>query len=139
MSRKPRKRSYEQLNKTFGEYYRDDNYCVPLALSALSGLSAGKVASLCKSVGRSFGRGMKSTGVISAFEAAGMVLTPKSSALRFCTTLSELSPEKSYLLIIRSGNNAHAVAVRKGEIVDFTKPTSKAAVLEMYEVCGGVA
>ena len=69
--RKPKARSYNQLNRVFKDVHGDHNYCTRLAFSVITGKSAGKAIAIAKRYvdGFELGKGLHMSQIRDYFEA----------------------------------------------------------------------
>lgn len=135
--RKPKKRTYEQLRKVFEGYHADNGYCAPLAFAVHTGWSAGKALAVFDRLGRERQKGSAMEHVIQAYQTAGYKLTdsPLHTGRQYKTVMPELRDSKrDWLLIIGNSKVSHAVAIRSGDVVDWTKDDCRKKVLLAYEV-----
>lgn len=138
--RKPKQRSFEQLNRTFSGFYNDDNYCGPLAIAALTGASAGKADALCKRGGREAGKGTSLPTLEGAARSLGYTAAYGFSEYEgrtFSSVYGELSqdfPDGLYMVITGNKRSQHATAIRKGQIVDYLEASSRRKVLCVIEL-----
>lgn len=115
------------------------NFCVPLAISAITGISAGKSISVCSDV-RTTDEGVELDAIPWLLDPVGCEYELRVSykeGRQFRSVLKELDDSKVYLLCIGNKRTGHAVTVRRGKIVDFTEPTSRQKVLACWEITEG--
>ena len=114
--RKPKARSYKKLVKAF-EFNGDNNYCTRLAFCVHTGLSAGKSIAYCKRM-------------VPTWEGKGRGLNIEEMALFFGSEPDHRWDGKQFRTVARE--LGHAVAIRNGDIVDFTEQDDRTPVIGVF-------
>lgn len=127
--RKPKYRGYEKLAKVFQNQYNDTNYCFPLAVAVVSGVSAGKARAAFERAGREHGKGTPIPVGMKAMQALGLrwdsVSDFKGRQLR------SVAPKLEGKWIIITCT--HAVAIVDGKVDDWIDADSRRKVLYAYK------
>ena len=143
--RKPKKRSYNQLNRVFKEVHGDHNYCTRLAFSVITGKSAGKAIAIAKRYvdGFKLGKGLDMSQLRDYFEAeygdefqihGGGFNSSDYEGRQFTTVARELQEAGGrWVITVMNAKGGHAIAIRDGEIVDFTAADSKRKVYAVIQ------
>ena len=143
--RKPKKRSYSQLDRVFKEVHGDHNYCTRLAFSVITGKSAGKAIAIAKRYvdGFKLGEGLHMSQIRDYFEAefgddfkihGGGFNNSAYEGRQFATVARELQAAGGrWVITVANSKNGHAIAIRDGEIVDFTAADSKRKVYAVLQ------
>jgi hypothetical protein len=147
--RSPRKRSYEQLARVFKDVHGDHNYCTRLAFSVITGKSAGKAIAIAKRhvQGYEERNGLSISQMRDYFETefgdefaiygAGYGSDEDASKYegrQFATVARELQAAGGrWVITIANSKSAHAIAIRDGEIVDYTNADSKRKVYAVFQ------
>ena len=138
--RKPKARSFNQLNRVFKDVHGDHNYCTRLAFSVITGKSAGKAIAIAKRYvdGFELGKGLHMGQISDYFEAefgrdfiihGGGYSDSPYEGRQFATVARELQAAGGrWVITVMNSRDGHAIAIRNGEIVDFTDPDSKRKV-----------
>ena len=138
--RKPKARSFNQLNRVFKDVHGDYNYCTRLAFSVITGKSAGKAIAIAKRYvdGFELGKGLHMGQISDYFEAefgrdfiihGGGYSDSPYEGRQFATVARELQAAGGrWVITVMNSRDGHAIAIRNGEIVDFTDPDSKRKV-----------
>ena len=143
--RKPKKRSYNQLDRVFKEVHGDYNYCTRLAFSVITGKSAGKAIAIAKRYvdGFKLGEGLHMSQIRDYFEAefgdgfkihGGGFNSSPYEGRQFSTVARELQAAGGrWVITVMNSKSGHAIAIRDGEIVDFTAADSKRKVYAVIQ------
>ena len=147
--RSPRKRSYEQLARVFKDVHNDANYCTRLAFSVITGKSAGKAIAIAKRYvdGYKERYGLSLSQMRDYFETefgddfriygGGFGTAEEASKYegrQFATVARELQAAGGrWVITIANSKSAHAIAIRDGEIVDYTNADSKRKVYAVFQ------
>ena len=150
--RAPRKRSYEQLARVFRDVHNDANYCTRLAFSVITGKSAGKAIAIAKRYvdGYKERDGLSISQMRDYFETefgddfaiygGGFGSDEEASRYegrQFATVARELQAAGGrWVITIANSKSAHAIAIRDGEIVDYTGADSKRKVYAVFQFDG---
>ena len=131
--RKPKARSYKKLVKAF-EFNGDNNYCTRLAFCVHTGLSAGKSIAYCKRMVPTWegkGRGLNIEEMALFF---GSEPDHRWDGKQFRTVARELAANGGTFTIVTHSKRAggHAVAIRDGDIVDFTEQDDRTPVIGVF-------
>ena len=146
---KPRKRSYEQLARVFKDVHGDHNFCTRLAFSVITGKSAGKAIAIAKR----YVDGYKERDGLSISQMRDYFQTEfgddfriygggfgtaedarKYEGRQFATVARELQAAGGrWVITIANSKSAHAIAIRDGEIVDYTNADSKRKVYAVFQ------
>ena len=131
--RKPKARSYKKLVKAF-EFNGDGNFCTRLAWCVMTGLSAGKSIAYCKRMvptweGKGHGLNLEEMEAFFGAEA-----DHSWDRKQFRTVARELAAEGGSYTIVTASKRAggHAVAIRNGQIVDFTEQDDRTPVIGVF-------
>ena len=131
--RKPKARSYKKLVKAF-EFNGDGNFCTRLAWCVMTGLSAGKSIAYCKRMvptweGKGHGLNLEEMEAFFGSEA-----DHSWDRKQFRTVARELAAEGGSYTIVTASKRAggHAVAIRNGQIVDFTEQDDRTPVIGVF-------
>lgn len=131
--RKPKARSYKKLVKAF-EFNGDGNFCTRLAWCVMTGLSAGKSIAYCKRMvptweGKGHGLNLEEMETFFGAEA-----DHSWDRKQFRTVARELAAEGGTYTIVTASKRAggHAVAIRNGQIVDFTEQDDRTPVIGVF-------
>ena len=132
-TRQPRKRSYAKLVKAF-EFNKDNNYCTRLAFCVMTGLSAGKSIAYCKRMVPTWegkGHGLNLPEMETFF---GAQADHSWDGKQFRTVAKELAEQGgTYTIVTHSKRKGgHAVAIRNGDIVDFTEQDDRTPVIGVF-------
>lgn len=132
-TRQPRQRSYKKLVKAF-EFNKDNNFCTRLAFCVMTGLSAGKAISYCKRTVPTWagkGHGLCLDEMEKFF---GTEADHSWDRKQFRTVAKELSEQGGTYTIVTASKRkgGHAVAVRNGQIVDFTEQDDRTPVIGVF-------
>ena len=143
--RKPKARSFNQLNRVFKDVHGDHNYCTRLAFSVITGKSAGKAIAIAKRYvdGFELGKGLHMGQIRDYFEAefgddfiihGGGFNTSAYEGRQFATVARELQAAGGrWVITVANSKDGHAIAIRNGEIVDFTSADSKRKVFSVMQ------
>ena len=147
--RTPRKRTYEQLARVFKDVHNDANFCTRLAFSVITGKSAGKAIAIAKRHvdGYKEREGLSIHQMRDYFETEfgddfviyGGGYSSDEDASRyegrqFATVARELQAAGGrWVITIANSKSAHAIAIRDGEIVDYTDADSKRQVYAVFQ------
>jgi hypothetical protein len=147
--RSPRKRSYEQLARVFKDVHGDHNFCTRLAFSVITGKSAGKAIAIAKRYvdGYKERDGLSISQMRDYFETefgddfriygGGFgtdVEASRYEGRQFATVARELQAAGGrWVITIANSKSAHAIAIRDGEIVDYTNADSKRKVYAVFQ------
>ena len=143
--RKPKNRSFNQLNRVFKEVHGDHNYCTRLAFSVITGKSAGKAIAIAKRYvdGFQLGEGLHMSQIRDYFEAefgdafkihGGGFNNSAYEGRQFATVARELQAAGGrWVITVANSKDGHAIAIRDGEIVDFTAADSKRKVYAVIQ------
>jgi hypothetical protein len=150
--RAPRKRSYEQLARVFRDVHGDHNFCTRLAFSVITGKSAGKAIAIAKRYvdGYKERYGLSLSQMRDYFETefgddfriygGGFGTAEEASKYegrQFATVARELQAAGGrWVITIANSKSAHAIAIRDGEIVDYTNADSKRKVYAVFQFDG---
>ena len=150
--RAPRKRTYEQLARVFKDVHNDSNFCTRLAFSVITGKSAGKAIAIAKRHVQGYRErnGLSISQMRDYFETEfgddfriyGGGYGTEEEARRyegrqFKTVARELQLAGGrWVITVANSKSAHAVAIRDGEIVDFTNADSKRKVYAVFQFDG---
>lgn len=131
--RKAKARSYDKLKKAF-EYNGDHNYCTRLAFCVMTGLSAGKSIAYCKRMVSDWegkGQGLSLDQMEAFF---GTAADESWNGKQFRTVARELSERGGKYVIVTASKRkgGHAVAIRDGQIVDFTEQDDRTPVIGVF-------
>lgn len=131
--RKPKARSYAKLKKAF-EFNGDDNFCTRLAFCVMTGLSAGKAIAYCKRMVPEWegkGHGLNIEEMEKFF---GAIAEHDWDGRQFRTVARELSEKGGTYTIVTASKRkgGHAVAIRDGQIVDFTEQDDRTPVIGVF-------
>ena len=132
-TRQPRQRSYKKLVKAF-EFNKDNNFCTRLAFCVMTGLSAGKSISYCKRMVPTWegkGHGLNLTEMEQFF---GAEADHSWDRKQFRTVAKELAESGGTYTIVTASKRkgGHAVAIRNGQIVDFTEQDDRTPVIGVF-------
>ena len=132
-ARQPKARSYAKLVKAF-EFNKDNNYCTRLAWCVHTGLSAGKSIAYCKRMVSDWegkGHGLSLTQMEQFF---GSEADHSWDGKQFRTVARELAENGGTFTIVTHSNRkgGHAVAIRNGDIVDFTEQDDRTPVIGVF-------
>lgn len=135
--RKPKARSYAKLKKAF-EFNKDDGYCTRLAFCVMTGLSAGKAIAYCKRMVPTWegkGHGLSLSEMEQYF---GTEANHDYDRRQFRTVARELAEQGGRYVIVTASNRkgGHAVAIRDGQIVDFTEQDDRTPVIGVFDGYG---
>ncbi len=135
--RKPKARSYDKLKKAF-EFNGDNNYCTRLAFCVMTGLSAGKSIAYCKRMVPEWegkGQGLSLEQMEQFF---GSPASHEYDRKQFRTVARELAAQGGKYVIVTASKRAggHAVAIRDGDIVDFTEQDDRTPVIGVFDGYG---
>lgn len=132
-TRQPRKRSYAKLKKAF-EFNKDDNFCTRLAFCVHTGLSAGKSIAYCKRMvsdwqGKGYGLNLPQMEKFFGTDACH-----DWDGKQFRTVAKELAESGGTFTIVTMSKRkgGHAVAIRDGQIVDFTEQDDRTPVVGVF-------
>ena len=133
-TRQPRKRSYAKLRKAF-EFNGDDKYCARLSWCVMTGLSAGKAIAYCKRMVPTWegkGHGLTLSEMEKLF---GSPASEEYNGKQFRTVARELAEQGGKYVIVTASKRkgGHAVAIRDGQIVDFTKQDDRTPVIGVFD------
>lgn len=131
--RKLKARSYAKLRKAF-EYNEDSNFCTRLAFCVMTGLSAGKSIAYCKRMVDDWeGKGQGLT-LEQCERFYGTKADHSWDRKQFRTVARELAETGGTYTIITASKRAggHAVAIRDGQIVDFTEQDDRTPVIGVF-------
>ena len=147
--RSPRKRSYEQLARVFKDVHGDHNFCTRLAFSVITGKSAGKAIAIAKRhvQGYEERNGLSINQMREYFETefgddfaiygggyGSAEDASKYEGRQFATVARELQAAGGrWVITIANSKSAHAIAIRDGEIVDYTNADSKRKVYAVFQ------
>ena len=147
--RTPRKRTYEQLARVFKDVHGDHNFCTRLAFSVITGKSAGKAIAIAKRHVQGYRErdGLSISQMRDYFETEfgddfriyGGGYSSDEEASRyegrqFATVARELQAAGGrWVIAIANSKSAHAIAIRDGEIVDYTNADSKRRVYAVFQ------
>ena len=143
--RKPKKRSYNQLNRVFRDVHGDYNYCTRLAFSVITGKSAGNAIAIANRYvdGFKLGEGLHMSQIRDYFEAefgddfkihGGGFNSSPYEGRQFATVAKELQAAGGrWVITVANSKDGHAIAIRDGEIVDFTAADSKRKVFAVIQ------
>ena len=147
--RTPRKRTYEQLARVFKDVHGDHNFCTRLAFSVITGKSAGKAIAIAKRHvdGYKERDGLNISQMRDYFETefgddfriygggyGSDVEASRYEGRQFATVARELQAAGGrWVITIANSQSAHAVAIRDGEIVDYTDADSKRRVYAVFQ------
>ena len=132
-TRQPRQRSYKKLVKAF-EFNKDNNFCTRLAYCVHTGLSAGKVISYTKRVVDDWeGKGHGLT-LVQMEKLFGTEAVHDWDGKQFRTVAKELAAQGGTFTIVTASKRkgGHAVAIRDGQIVDFTEQDDRTPVIGVF-------
>lgn len=144
--RKLKDRSFEQLRKAMEFNGHGDNYCVPLSVCAVSGLSAGKVVAYAKRHVDSFelGKGLtidRARDLLECvygdnFRISGGEFGPcEFQGKQFRTAVKELCGRGGrFIIITMNSKRGHASAIRDGKLIDHYDPEQRHRVGYVIEV-----
>ena len=132
-TRQPRKRPYKKLVKAF-EFNGDNNFCTRLAWCVHTGLSAGKSIAYCKRMVPTWegkGHGLSLVQMEAFF---GADADHSWDGKQFRTVAKELAENGGTFTIVTHSKRkgGHAVAIRDGEIVDFTEQDDRTPVIGVF-------
>lgn len=132
-SRQPRKRGYEKLKKAF-EFNGDDNYCTRLSWCVMTGLSAGKAIAYCKRMVPTWEGKGKGLSLEQMEQFFGAVAEHEWDGRQFRTVARELAEQGGTYTIVTASKRkgGHAVAIRNGEIVDWTEQDDRTPVIGVF-------
>ena len=135
--RQPKARSYAKLVKAF-EFNKDNNYCTRLAFCVMTGLSAGKSIAYCKRMVPTWegkGHGLTLTEMEKFF---GADASEEYNGRQFRTVARELAERGGKYVIVTASKRkgGHAVAIRDGQIVDFTEQDDRTPVIGVFDGYG---
>jgi hypothetical protein len=135
--RKPKVRSYDKLVKAF-EFNNDNNYCTRLAFCVMTGLSAGKSIAYCKrmvSTWEGKGQGLSLEEMEQFF---GQPANHDYDWKQFRTVAKELAAQGGKYVVVTASKRkgGHAVAIRDGQIVDFTEQSDRTPVIGVFDGFG---
>ena len=136
-TRQPRQRSYKKLVKAF-EFNGDNNYCTRLAFCVMTGLSAGKSIAYCKRMVPTWeGKGHGLT-IKQMAEFFGRAPVNDFDGRQFRTVARELAERGGKYVIVTASKRkgGHAVAIRDGQIVDFTEQDDRTPVIGVFDGYG---
>ncbi len=131
--RKPKVRSYKKLVKAF-DFNGDGNFCTRLAWCVHTGLSAGKAIAYCKRMVPTWeGKGHGLT-LEQCEKFFGTEADHSWDRKQFRTVARELAAEGGTYTIVTASKRAggHAVAIRNGQIVDFTEQDDRTPVIGVF-------
>ena len=147
--RSPRKRTYEQLARVFKDVHGDHNFCTRLAFSVITGKSAGKAIAIAKRHvdGYKERDGLNIRQMRDYFETefgddfriygggyGSDVEASRYEGRQFATVARELQAAGGrWVITIANSKSAHAIAIRDGEIVDYTNADSKRRVYAVFQ------
>ena len=131
--RQPKARSYAKLVKAF-EFNKDNNFCARLAYCVHTGLSAGKVIAYTKRMvpdweGKGHGLTLGQMEQLYGTEAAH-----DWTGKQFRTVARELAANGGTFTVCTASKRkgGHAVAIRDGQIIDFTKQDDRTPVIGVF-------
>ena len=132
-TRQTKARSYAKLVKAF-EFNKDHNYCTRLAFCVMTGLSAGKSIAYCKRMVPTWegkGRGLNIEEMALFF---GSEPDHSWDGKQFRTVARELAESGGTFTIVTHSKRkgGHAVAIRGGDIVDFTEQDDRTPVIGVF-------
>lgn len=132
-TRKLKARSYEKLRKAF-EFNGDGNFCTRLAFCVMTGLSAGKSIAYCMRMVEDWeGKGHGLT-LEQCERFFGAEADHSWDRKQFRTVAKELAAAGGTYTIITASKRAggHAVAIRNGQIIDFTDQDDRTPVIGVF-------
>ncbi len=132
-TRKPKARSYAKLVKAF-EFNGDGNFCARLSYCVHTGLSAGKSISYCKRMVPTWegkGHGLNLNEMEKLY---GTKADHSWDRKQFRTVAKELAESGGTFTICTASkrNGGHAVAIRAGQIIDFTEQDDRTPVIGVF-------
>ena len=131
--RKAKARSYAKLEKAFFQFHRDGNFCSRLAYSVVTGLSAGKAIAICKAKVATWagkGHGLTLPELTAYYERQP---TFDYGGQQFRTVARELAAKGGkHIIITMTKTEGHAIAIRAGQVVDFTDEGSRKRVCAVF-------
>ena len=132
-TRQPRKRSYNKLVKAF-EFNGDDNFCTRLAWCVHTGLSAGKSIAYCKRMVPTWEGKGHGLSLVQMEEFFGSNADESWNGKQFRTVARELAAQGGTYTIVTASKRkgGHAVAIRDGQIVDFTEQDDRTPVIGVF-------
>lgn len=125
---------YTELARVAKAYYKDANFCAPLAISVATGRKFGKVRSVLARLGRKHGRGTEMAITARALNVLGyaLVFDAESTRRLFDKTVPKATAHLHsgiYLVLV----NRHILCVRDGICHDWTA-TRRHKVKGVYRV-----
>ena len=132
-TRQPRQRSYAKLKKAF-EYNKDNNYCTRLAWCVHTGMSAGKSIAYCKRMVPTWEGKGHGLSLVEMEQFFGAEADHSWDRKQFRTVAKELAEQGGTFTIVTASKRkgGHAVAIRDGEIVDFTEQDDRTPVIGVF-------
>lgn len=144
--RKLKDRSFEQLRKAMEFNGHAGNYCVPLSVCAVSGLSAGKIVAFAKRHvdGFELGKGLTVDRARDLLECVygdnfritgGGYGSCEFEGKQFRTVVKELCDRGGrFIIITMNSKSGHASAIRDGKLIDHYDPEQRQRVGYVIEL-----